>query len=90
MTEAVQIEGGPVYDLRPPHTVESIKDDARYSKSHPTPFLCRVRHRWQRVGEPHMDDDLVASVRNLIATDYDRFLVRCKRCRQISIDPRNY
>lgn len=91
MTEAVQIQGGPVYDLYPPHTVESIKDDASYSKPRPAPFWCRLRHRWRRVGEPHIDEtDLTGAVMNLIATDYDRYLIRCKRCRRISLEPRKY
>lgn len=89
MTETVQIADGPVYDLHPPHTVESIKDDADYSNTHRTPLLCRLKHRWRRVGEPHIDDkDPVGAVVNLTITDYHRYLARCKRCRGIALETR--
>ena len=86
MTEVAQIgEYGAMWELVPPHTVESIRADARYAAENRRPFLCRIHHRREVIGTPYMpEDDFFTAALNVIATTDKRALMRCARCGLIS------
>lgn len=85
-TEVVQVgEYGAAWELREPHTVESIRGDAARSQGR-RPWLCRLGlHRRKVVGTPHLpNDDLVAAAVNVIATRGKSALTRCSSCGAIA------
>lgn len=83
--ELLQLNGeyGPVFELRPPWTVALVKDEDNGAVPGGTPWLCRIRHRWQRIGDVWTSTDcdrIVESVINLARTRDIAYLSRCKRC----------
>lgn len=82
--EVLQVgDHGPTFLLRPPHTVESLRADAGHAEANPKPWLCRIKHRQERVGDPHRPDPEEylwdAAIAMISNGPYDA-LLRCKRC----------
>ena len=78
-------EYGPVFELRSPHTVASIKADAAAAAISRRPIQCRLRHAREVVGTPAVTGDLIEDALNMIAGRDTRNLVRCRRCRKVSV-----
>lgn len=90
--ELVQIGShGPLFKLREPHTLESLRADAAGAEASPR-RLCRLLgHRRREVGEPYLgedeDDSLKGAFALLRASDVSA-LTRCERCGAVSIKGR--
>jgi hypothetical protein len=77
---------GQVFELRDPHTVESVRADLAFSREHPR-RLCRVRHSWRTIGclAVPPDADLVTATLILMQGAVMGDLRRCRRCRHVAV-----
>ncbi len=76
---------GPIFRLRDPHTVQSIKADAARADERRKPVLCHIKHSWRKIGDTYINaNDPVGSALSMIWMPVEDALVRCRRCGAIS------
>jgi hypothetical protein len=73
---------GAIFELKPPHTLESVKADAVNVKRH---GLCRLKHAYRVIGTPYVPEhDIVTATLSLLASSDGNRLVRCRRCKHVA------
>jgi len=77
---------GLVFRLYPPFTVEEVRAGSNRAAEH-RPLACRLKHRWQKIGEVYLGGSLRTSTLNALwlgqlgITHIDR----CVRCGKLRI-----
>lgn len=85
--ELVRIGNVP-FELREPHTLESVREDAGRAEDY-KPWRCRRGwHQFEVIGAVHIPDDVIEGTLAVIASSDTGALVRCKRCGVIRTEGR--
>ena len=74
-------EHGPIYRLRPPHTVTALRASLSASLDQQVPLRCRIKHKWRIVGEVYIDpEDPMGTTLSMIWMGVSGTLAHCERC----------